>query len=76
MGLTDKSMSVEALVGAYLFDDDKFSAADWNAFDCYCILCVQKYLNTGLITPKNQGYKQALLANIVGDEPYKCEKYK
>jgi len=68
MGLTDKSMSVEALVGAYLFDDDKFSAADWNAFDCYCILCVQKYLNTDLITPENKGYKQALLANTVGDD--------
>ena len=67
LGNTDKTMSVEALVGCYLFENE-FSAEDWNAFYRYNILCVQKYLNTGLITPTNQGYKQALLANIVGND--------
>ena len=48
LGNTDKDMSVEALVGCYLFENE-FSAENWNAFYRYNILCVQKYLNTGLI---------------------------
>ena len=63
---TNKSMSVEALCGVYLFEE--FSDKDWNDFYIYNILCVQKYFTTDLITPSNESYKRALLANTVGDD--------
>ena len=59
-------MSVEALCGVYLFEE--FSDKDWNDFYIYNILCVQKYFTTDLITPSNESYKRALLANTVGDD--------
>jgi len=64
---TNKSMSVEAMVGCYLFGPE-MSDENWNDFYRYYILCTQKYLNTGLITPTNESYKKALLANEVGDD--------
>jgi hypothetical protein len=64
---TNKSMSVEAMVGCCLFGPE-MSDENWNDFYRYYILCTQKYLNKGLITPNNESYKKALLANEVGDD--------
>lgn len=55
-----KDVDTKDIFGCELFGDD-FSKEDWNHFFVYHILCVQKYLKTGLISPKNETYHQSVL---------------